>query len=409
MIVYVLLVLALASFVIAFFSARTWHWSYVLVVEALFLASLGFFLLATETVRINAVYRSEINRTQKQLDTVEAQNNALQDGTNDGAIIGQLSGGETPVKTSKDKQGSEEIESLADLNHELLIATRRRGRVWRNAKRTAPPNAQTGAVTVALPAPTPAGMKAPTVVYVFEEGAPQSPAPNGTPRGPQYLGEFSVTQAGPQQATLQPTLPLDRFQLQRLATSHTPWVIYETMPMDQHDIFAGISEQQLKQLLPKQSVNEYLRDAKPATANDDPTRVVGYDADNKRLPSGVLSKATKKIYERRLHDYALEFDQLSHRRIAMLTDIDAVKKDIARLTEAQTSAKQLQAYREDERKKLNTDLAGITKEKQAIANHLAQVNKLLARARELTADLLRRNEQLAQTLAARQLANAHVP
>ena len=65
----------------------------------------------------------------------------------------------------------------------------------------------------------------------------------------------------------------------------------------------------------------------------------------------------------------------------MLAEIDAVKTDIDRLTTAQDIAKKLQAYRETERQKLNGDLAGVTKEKEAIANHLAQVNKLLARAR----------------------------
>jgi hypothetical protein len=406
MIVYVLLILAVASFVIAFFSARTWHWSYVLVVEAIFLATLGFFLLAAETVRINAVLRSAVNKTQKQLDTLEAQNDALRNGTENGAIIGQLGNEDPPVKTSKDQEGNEEIKSLAELDHELLIATRLRGPVWRNVKPTAAPSAQTGAVTVALAAPSPAGIKPQTVVYLFEEGPPQAPAANGAPRGPQYLGEFTVTQAGPQQATLQPVLPLDQFERQRLAASHTPWIIYDTMPMDRHDIFAGMSEQQLKQLLPKQSVNEYLRDDKPATADDDPDRVVGYDADNNRLPPAVLAKAVKKIYQRRLHDYAAEFDELAHRRVVMLTDIDAVKKDIERLTTAEDIAKKLQAYREEERQKLNSDLAGVTKEKEAIANHLAQVNKLLARARELTAQLLRQNDQMARELAARQLATA---
>ncbi|HEX5472108.1 MAG TPA: hypothetical protein VFW73_09485 [Lacipirellulaceae bacterium] len=407
MIVYVLLVLALASFVIAFFSARTWHWSYVLVVEAIFLASLGFFLLATEAVRINAVLRSAANKTQKQLDTVEAQNVALRNGTNNGAIIGQLSNGETPVKTSKDKEGNEEIKSLAELDHELLIATRRRGPVWRNVKLTGAPNAQTGAVTVDLPA-APAGLKAQTVVFAFEEGAPQAPAANGAARGPQYLGDFTVTQVAGQQATLQPVLPLDQFDRQRLAASRLPWIIYETMPLDEHDVFAGMSEQQLKQLLPKQSVQDYLRDGKPATADDDPNRVVGYDADGNRLPPGELAKATKKIYQRRLHDYASEFDELAHRQITMLADIDAVKKDIDRLESAKDIADKLQAYRKDERQKLTRELAGVTKEKNAIANHLTQVNKLLDRARELTADLLRRNEQMAQKLAARQLANAPV-
>src|SRR4029079_189950 len=87
MILYVLIGLALASFVIAFFSARTWHWGYVIVVELIFLATLGFFLLTSETVRINAVYRGQIKDYQKQLDKVDPQNDALQNGTNDGLII----------------------------------------------------------------------------------------------------------------------------------------------------------------------------------------------------------------------------------------------------------------------------------------------------------------------------------
>src|SRR5436190_16194037 len=122
MILYVLIGLALASFVIAFFSARTWHWGYVIVVELIFLATMGFFLLASETVRINAVYRTQINKDQTEFDRVDAQNNALQNGSTDSAIIGQLSGQEPPVKTAKDNEGTEKIDSIADLDHELLIA-----------------------------------------------------------------------------------------------------------------------------------------------------------------------------------------------------------------------------------------------------------------------------------------------
>src|SRR3954463_7293951 len=131
---YVLIVLALASFVIAFFSARTWHWGYVIVVELIFLATMGFFLLASEMVRINAVYRTKINSDQKLLDTTDAQNTALQNGSTDSSIIAQLSGQEPPVKTAKNNEGNERIDSIADLDHELLIATRLRGRIWRNVK-----------------------------------------------------------------------------------------------------------------------------------------------------------------------------------------------------------------------------------------------------------------------------------
>src|SRR6185369_3367188 len=103
MILYVLIGLALASFVIAFLSARTWHWSYVIVVELIFLATMGFFLLASETVRINAVYRTKINSDQKLLDKVDVQNDALQNGSDNGSIIGELSSQDPPVKTAKDE------------------------------------------------------------------------------------------------------------------------------------------------------------------------------------------------------------------------------------------------------------------------------------------------------------------
>src|SRR4051812_23992003 len=331
MILYVLIALALASFVIAFFSARTWHWGYVIVVELIFLATMGFFLLASETVRINTVYRTKIKGDQKDLDRVEPQNDALRNGTTDSAIISQLSGSDTPVKTTKDNEGNEKIDSIADLDHELLIAARLRGRIWRNVKPAGVPNAQTGAINVAIPAPTPAGIKKETVVFLFDDGPPQPPAANGVPRGPQYLGQFTVVSAGPQQAALQPVLAGDEFERRRLATSRGPWIIYETMPLDRHEIYAGKPDQQLQQLLPKKTVNEYIRDGKPSNTDDDPIRVVGYDENGKPLPpGGDLSKAAKKLYQRRLRDYAAEFDGLVRRRIAMLTDIDALNKDIAR-------------------------------------------------------------------------------
>jgi len=407
MILYVLIGLALASFVIAFLSARTWHWGYVIVVELIFLATMGFFLLASETVRINAVFRAKINKDQKDLDKFEAQNNALQNGSSDSSIISQIGGGEVPLKTAKDEQGNEKLDSIADLDHELLIATRLRGPVWRIAK-PGVVNAQTGEITVVVPTPLPGGpVKAggqpvSGVVFMFDDGPSQPPAANGAQQGPQYLGQFRATQTGPLQAKLQPVLPLDELERRRLATSRGPWIIYETMPLDRHEIFAGKTDQQLQQLLPKKTVNEYVRDGKPSTADDDPLRVVGFDENGKPLPPGD-SKATKKLYQRRLRDYAAEFDEMARRRIAMLTDIDAINKDITRLKQAEDAAKKIQAFRENERTKLTSDLAGITKERTAIEKHLAEVNKLLARARQLTTDLMHRNEQLAAELAARQL------
>src|SRR3954463_1702782 len=140
MILYVLLVLALASFVIAFISARTWHWAYVLVVEALFLATAGFFILTSEVVRINGVLRAEVKRIQGdevkgipgELGKVEAENAALRDGTTDSNMVSRLSNSpENAVKTTKNADGQEIVESISDLDSKLLIATRLRGHLWR--------------------------------------------------------------------------------------------------------------------------------------------------------------------------------------------------------------------------------------------------------------------------------------
>ena len=107
-----------------------------------------------------------------------------------------------------------------------------------------------------------------------------------------------------------------------------------------------------------------------------------------RCRPATSAKPPKKSIERRLRDYAAEFDEMARRRIAILTDIDAVKKESSALTQAEEAAKKIQAFRENERTKLTSDLAGLKKERAAIEKHLAEVNKLLARARQLTADLL---------------------
>ena len=392
-----LLILVLAAFVFAFLSARTWHWGHVLVVLGIFLSTLGFFLLAAETLRINAIYRSQINQLERELADVKARNEALAKGTEDPNIIGQLRNDEPPVLVAED---AESMPSLADLDHQLLLATRVRGPVWRQVAPTGI-DPQSGAVRVAIPAPVPAGVKPETVVFVFEEGPPQLPA-GGTPRGAQYLGEFRVSDAAGQEATLAPVLPLDEFERARLGASRGPWAIYETMPADRHEVFAGMSEEELREKVPPQSVEEFLRHDKDAGTDDPEERKVGFDADGIRLPPDQLGEAAKVVYQRRLRDYATEFDELARRRIVMGADIEAVTKDIERLLAAIASAKKLQAFRENEIQRLNTDLSGIAKERQAIDRHLVQVQRQMARARELLDAALKRNSELASELAARQ-------
>ena len=87
----------------------------------------------------------------------------------------------------------------------------------------------------------------------------------------------------------------------------------------------------------------------------------------------------------------------------MRADIAAVRKDNEQLIAANEAGKKLEAFRTAEKQKLTTDLAGVTKEKNAIQKHLDQVKQLLSKARQLTADALARNRELADQLTARQV------
>jgi hypothetical protein len=377
----------------------------VLVVLGIFLSTLGFFLLAAETLRINAVFRTQINQLERDLADVKSRNEALLRGTEDTSLIGQMQNEDPPVLVPGEV---ESMPSLSELDHELLLATRRRGPMWRNVA-PAGIDPQTGAVRVNIPAPVPAGLRPETVVYIFEHGPAAAPGPDGRPQGPQYLGEFRVNEAAGQEAVLTPAVPMAEFERARLAASRGPWVIYETMPADRHDVFSQMTEEELKKKLPPQSVEEYLRHGKEAGPDDPDERKVGLDADGNRLPPEKLGEAAKVVYQRRLRDYATEFDELGRRRIVMEADIAAVRKDIERLAASNESAKKLQAYRQNDIQRLKTDLAGISNERQAIERHLAQVEQQRARVRELLDATLKRNSALARQLAAQQLRSGRSP
>ena len=200
----VLLILLLASFVFAYFSARTWHWGYVLVVLGIFLSTVLFFILAAETLRINAVLRTRANKTQQDLDNVQAHNDALIR-ARPPAIVNQLRNLEVRMK-----EDAESIPSLAQLDHELLLATRNRGRVWWNVT-PSNVNRRRGRSRSALHGRSPPEFRK-TALSCYSKKVSRNCPARMEPRGKQYLGEFRVTAADAQTATLEPVLPLDELR-----------------------------------------------------------------------------------------------------------------------------------------------------------------------------------------------------
>ena len=88
----VILVLFIASLVAAYFASRYWHWAHVTLLVLIFMTAVGFFVLAAETLRINAILRKQVNQLDTQLTQVKANIEGLERGTSNSQVINQLAG-----------------------------------------------------------------------------------------------------------------------------------------------------------------------------------------------------------------------------------------------------------------------------------------------------------------------------
>lgn len=390
--------LLLLSFVACYFSSKYWHWSHVLLTETVFLLSLAFFILAGEVFRIQKLYGEANQKNLRQIEQLEPQVTALKFGTENQQIINQLENAEIPVQMQETTSEDDvpRMLSVRDLAHELGMVLRARGRVWRDVGIS---NVDAGSLTFTLniPAPSPHNIAKGALLYVFEQGNAQ---PLGQP-GPQYIGDFLVTNAGEGQIQVQPASQFDQRAMQRLQQTRGPWIIYENMPVDQHpdgvlEILAGMSKEQLQQLLPPESVEEYLRHGTPAQPGDDEWHREGYNEKGELVKYDNWDAATEFKYSRELRDYNLLFQELSKRYTQMEADHNALVEDNRMLEEALASAQKVQQIRETEQGNLRQDLVGTRRDRQAINTHRSQVETQLSNADALLSDLIEQNGGLAR-------------
>ena len=130
--------------------------------------------------------------------------------------------------------------------------------------------------------------------FLFDDGATQPPAANGATARAAIFGRVHRDSSRPR----------SRLRSNRCCHSTSSSVV-ASLPAAARGSFTKPCRsigtrsspekpiKQLQQLLPKKTVNEYIRDGKPATADDDPVRVVGFDENGKPLPPGDISKAPR--------------------------------------------------------------------------------------------------------------------
>jgi hypothetical protein len=364
----------LAGLIAQFIANKYWHWSQLVLVLSVVLAATGFIVLAAETVRVHHVLRAKLPGLEKQINTLLVQNEQL-------------------------LNGSADTLGLLDLQHQWKMLSRERGRVWRNVQPAGEVSDQ-GVVQIEIAQPQPHGLEQNSIIYAFEAGEVNPTDPSN---GRQYLGEFRVAETTDAGATLEPVLLIDPRTGQRLADSKGPWNLYETMPADQHKLYADLNEEQLRQLLPADSVEDFVRHGSPATPDDDEWHKIGLNENDELVGPENLDQAIKFLYDRPLRDYAYLFAELAQQRVVLQASQQAVTQDIAKLVVALESAKKLSAFREQEKTANASDLAGMKIDRLSIEAHRDLLLQQLATAKQQIEQLLARNAEFADQLTQRQL------
>ncbi len=332
-----LIVLGLAFvffLVVAFFAAKTWHVGHVVAMSFLFLFTLLTLYMTATLMRTYAKYRPEYAKTVKSIESLEKTNHQLEFGNlSEPAGEGSLVGERTLAK----------VESTS------------RGRMWGNVRaRVAPDNsivmdmsrwANDGCMRVGQeedeteidepiePVPdegidgeaadAPAqpevardnhGIVEGQFVYGFKEfpisqltpaekefyfaglGEGEDAFPNKDTKGlcrvpVAYIGKFLVQKVDAQSVSVVPASQLTPGQRQQIANPN-PWVIYEKLPTDSHDVFAGVEQEKLASLIPAQRLAAGGLRIPPAAYN----RMIGsYAADGKEFTGQVTSPLRIKV------------------------------------------------------------------------------------------------------------------
>ena len=157
--------------------------------------------------------------------------------------------------------------------------------------------------------------------------------------GGRYLGNLQVAEADQKVGTklvLEPTRELDGAEGQRLKASKGPWSLYEIMPVDRHDAFLDLdgkplTAEVLKTMLPADSLDEYLKDGKPAEPTDMQNSAGSHQGRQVRA-GGVRLQALYKQY---------------HLERALVADLcEAAERDLGYAEAARADAKEQEQFQE---------------------------------------------------------------
>jgi hypothetical protein len=332
----------LASFFIAYMSARTWPVYQVVLLVFVFLGGVAFFYLGARTLATHRAWGTLVNNQKAEIERIETQTKELREGG------------------PADAEGVRTPKGIRQLQQDWQKLTFDRGGVIYDA---AVDGVKDGVVQLTLKSAD-HGLTVGTVAYAFGQGA--------IAEGGRYLGEFKVSLVGEDATKVQitPNLPLTEEQAKRLAGAKGPLALYMRMPIDDAAMYAAL---------------------------DEPTR-------QKLLPAASLAEFAKA--DRKLRDYDQIFHEHFVQRSLLTDGINKLTANIERMTAATKEAEKEAAYRETEKTKLAADLEKFQHERKVIADYQQSLSKFYQQVRERLRATYLDNRRMADDLTAGQLRAA---
>lgn len=336
-------------------------WNKVLL-GFVFILSLGFFYMAARTLKTHQVWRESVQKHQEAIQKALEQAGIPPDDISREmawlAAAGSISPyGETireyVSQMPLDQQGQQKsLRALeAQLERELFM----RGRVWRGVQPAKPPTSpdQEGDFELMVQLPMEAHqITAQMILYLFEDKPAQEKG--------RYLGQFKVSGVGGNQLTLKPAKKMDQEEYNRVVKSQGPWVLYERLPMDRYGLFEGLSEQELRAMMPEAACREILKHGKLADPDDPPECVV----DGK--------------YQRPLVDFTVALDAAHRERSELVDRLKAAQRDLETIQQALASAKEQQKIYAQQKAEAQQALAQMEAQRDVAAAYLKEVEEALA-------------------------------